>query len=1461
MDSGRGTIQAFGNAVKRGFRFVTGCSCLLVLFTEISMAQRIDRHPQSFSTCTDGPSRELSVGVSGSGNITYQWQRKRGTGSWEDISGATGNAYTPGTGEPGTTFYRVRVTENNGKPVFSQAANVTVVDPPGFGFTAPSSAVCLEEAVRIRVDVDENLWEIAWESSADGQDWQEYGSVQAAIQPATDTAGTTYYRVKATPKGLIDPVCFPVSDPVELSVEDCMELEVLKTASAPDAFTGGELSYQIRITNHGPSPLLPEQTLTVLDEIPEGFTVQSVDAPGNFNLENGTWTGITIQPWESETLTINGTVNHDYTSSSLVNSVNILPPSGVRNTADEEDLESTVTTKITRNADLQVTKAPSVQTGISGTELSYTIEVTNTGPAVILEGEAFNLEESLPEGFIVRNYRASEGDYNYMTGNWTGVELPPGKTVTLTVYGSIAPGFSLDELSNTVTLRPPRNVTDPYTGNNQAAVSLPVSRESELRVSKEGPFSDEPLYRHQQVSYTLRVNNDGPSDADSVYIWDEVPPEVVVESWRASASGGAVILEGESGNSQRIDVLAGLPAGEWVNITITGTVAADAPPGTILNTGYAGLEPGDPGAGSDGHENIIQVGEFLILQKEGPLSAVAGREIRYTVQLINSGDETLNGISFTDWTEPAGILSDISWEAEADPGVNLVPREGDGLLAFSADIPPGEKIVLTVTGTIHTDFEGRLINLVRAESSGGSAVDQASTRVSRRTDLAVSKSGPATVNAREEISYTVSVRNQGAFNADQVVVTDRLPVGTGFVSASDGGIYRESTHSVTWPELPSLSPGELAEYTLTLIAPPEKDSIPNTVTVSSQNAPVRHDTVITGVRGRSDLEVRKTAPDSVYEEEELTYAVTVRNNGPSVAEEIRVRDRLPEGIEIIDPGEGTVNGGEISWDIPSLGLYESVTFQIRVRAPAGAGTLINRVLAASETYDPEESNDNAETRTVILPVADLEVRKTGPDSAYTGETFEYEVTVTNHGRAAAEAVQVTDILPPQVGFVSAEPEAAARSGRRLTWEVPVLKAGESRTFTVQVRSGTSVQTIRNNARVNAETHDRNPDNNTARFDTEIYPGADVEAVKTGPEAVAPGETIVYELLVQNNGLFTALEVGTEDLLPGSGQVAEIVHISGGGAYSPQDRVIRWDTVSVLRRGTARLYTIEIRPAPAYHEYLIRNQASSGSGETFDPDSANNQTVWETLVQPEPDIAFELPIEQICYEVDPVPLSGGSLRNRVTGTETYTGQGVEDGIFYPGRAGPGTHVITYTFTPLAGPEVSLQDSLTVLPPIHADAGPDKEILQGDSVLLEGEASGLEIYWSPAEGLADPAAPRTKASPESTTTYMLRADNAGLCEAQDEMTVFVYPRIQVPNAFSPNQDGTNDTWELAGIDAYPDAEVKIFNRYGDMIFFSRGYGQEWDGRYQNRDLPPATYYYVIEPRRGVLPPFSGSVTILR
>lgn len=147
---------------------------------------------------------------------------------------------------------------------------------------------------------------------------------------------------------------------------------------------------------------------------------------------------------------------------------------------------------------------------------------------------------------------------------------------------------------------------------------------------------------------------------------------------------------------------------------------------------------------------------------------------------------------------------------------------------------------------------------------------------------------------------------------------------------------------------------------------------------------------------------------------------------------------------------------------------------------------------------------------------------------------------------------------------------------------------------------------------------------------------------------------------------------------------------------------------------------------------------------------------------------------------------------------------------------------------------------------ADAGPDKKTVTGKSVRLSGKIQGdhYTYYWSPATYLTDANTLAPLATPTQDITYALHVvSQYGCSESVDSVTVQVSQEFVVPNTFSPNGDGINDTWNIPALDAYPGSTIEVYNRYGKEIFRSIGNSKPWDGTINGQPLPIGTYYYKI------------------
>jgi len=73
-------------------------------------------------------------------------------------------------------------------------------------------------------------------------------------------------------------------------------------------------------------------------------------------------------------------------------------------------------------------------------------------------------------------------------------------------------------------------------------------------------------------------------------------------------------------------------------------------------------------------------------------------------------------------------------------------------------------------------------------------------------------------------------------------------------------------------------------------------------------------------------------------------------------------------------------------------------------------------------------------------------------------------------------------------------------------------------------------------------------------------------------------------------------------------------------------------------------------------------------------------------------------------------------------------------------------------------------------------------------------------------------------------------------------FVGCEIIIPNVFSPNNDGSNDLWYITNLEYHPNTAVKVYNRWGLVVFESDNYQNTWNGG----DVPDGTYFYIVVPQ---------------
>jgi uncharacterized repeat protein (TIGR01451 family) len=408
-------------------------------------------------------------------------------------------------------------------------------------------------------------------------------------------------------------------------------------------------------------------------------------------------------------------------------------------------------------------------------------------------------------------------------------------------------------------------------------------------------------------------------------------------------------------------------------------------------------------------------------------------------------------------------------------------------------------------------------------------------------DLSVEKDADllrATVG--EQLTYEITVTNNGPGTARGVTLTDRVPAELSNPEYStDGNTWQPWTGTFVRD---SLSNG--SSYYVLIRGTVEASSnanIVNTATVTSTttdpNPDNNSDTDTTPIASVADLTVIKSADKtSVKPGDVITYTIVTSNNGPGEASRVQIEDRISlylSGAEFSADNGASWQPWPGSLDLGRMTNGSAVTTLIRATVIQSAqGIITNSVTVNSVTPDPVSSNNNSRVQSTVTttqpePAADLSVtNKADKTSVAAGDTLTYTVTASNNGAAAANDVVLTDKIEPPL----TAPEYSSDNGANWQpWPGSVqldnLANGTEVTTLIRAKVEESAQeSITNTASVTCSTADPVASNNSAEVQTAVTQNPSAEpngttdlspALVYSPKAVMPYGCVTMTLVIAN----------------------------------------------------------------------------------------------------------------------------------------------------------------------------------------------------------------------------------------------------------------------------------------------------------------------------------------------------------
>lgn len=673
-----------------------------------------------------------------------------------------------------------------------------------------------------------------------------------------------------------------------------------------------------------------------------------------------------------------------------------------------------------------------------------------------------------------------------------------------------------------------------------------------------------------------------------------------------------------------------------------------------------------------------------------------GDEITYTINWANDAMETVPN-TVPEKKKPAAATVTIT--DKLDDGVEFMPEnnkdggvydEASRTVTWTINAQPGESG--TVTLTVKVTDEALKKNLV--ENKAHIAVDNGTETDTKaiynpveapviKVEKTQSVNGgdktvqQQTVNGDDKVTYHITVRNDSSAAAKNVIVSDDIPEGLTLVSIDDDGELDGDT--IIW-NIGDLAAGASYEVSYTVKVPvvEEYTEWRNIAYASCENDPENSDSPETGGphkgrkrRASNEVVIDEGAPELVIQKaqevndsgktdkkqtvkggDEVTYYITVTNNGIAAAEKVIITDVIPKGLTLVsvNDDDGEQDGDSVVWHIGDLapGASREVSYTVKVPEVEGYARWTNIAYASFENdpgNTPEEPDDPSEepedspenppenpedpddpdpnghhknrrpipSNKVVIeegtPKLDIVKAQSVNDGELTdkkqtvkaGDKVTYYITVTNNGDAAAEDVILTDDIKEGLTLVagSVTPEGTLlNGGRTILWYFEKIDIGEDNavtvSFTVTVPKVDEYTEWENVAEVSFENDPDDPDDPTDPDDphrgrnrkpsnvVEISEGVpELDIVKTqgvngGAQTrskltVKAGDTVKYCITVTNIGLVDATGVVVTDEVP-DGLI--LGSIGNSGKLLEDGKTILWE-IGTIAAGASREVTFTV----------------------------------------------------------------------------------------------------------------------------------------------------------------------------------------------------------------------------------------------------------------------------------------------
>ncbi len=594
---------------------------------------------------------------------------------------------------------------------------------------------------------------------------------------------------------------------------------VITKGGAPDPVVAGQpLTYTMNITNSGPDSA---DAVTVSDALPAGVSLVSA---------------VSTQGSCSGTATINCNLGSIASggAAGVTITVNVSPAQrlALSNTAEVSgqvydpnpaNNSSTSVTGVTASADVSISISDAPDPATAGSGFDYLLTAANAGPST---ATGVSITLPLPAGASYAGAAGSgwactpgSGSLTCNLGGSLGVNAGSNLTVHMLVNAD-----QTGSLAATATLSAAENDANP--GNNADSETTSVTRSADLSVTLGD--SPDPVIAGTTLTYTLNIQNAGPSTATAITLTQVLPPGVSY----VNGSGTGWACTPGSGNVSCSLASLGVGAASTLTVAVTVNPGEHGPLNSSASVGASEPDPASGNNSSSTSTGVSRQADVSLTIADAPDPVAAGGELTYTFTIQNLGPSFAEAVTLTD-VLPAEVTyqrySSADW---------ICGHAGGTFSCDPRQLAPGYSGTIEMVVTVSIT-QGTLSNQVTVGSSTPDATPAnntagSTTQVTPLADLKVSLSSsldPA--RAGNPLQYTVLVENLGVSVAEAVTLTFQVSPGVAYFGAAGSGWACGISSGLVTCTLPQLGVSPASPVYIDLLVPASGNSLSAEASVQS----------------------------------------------------------------------------------------------------------------------------------------------------------------------------------------------------------------------------------------------------------------------------------------------------------------------------------------------------------------------------------------------------------------------------------------------------------------------------------------------------------------------------------------------------------------------------------------------------------------------------------------------------